>query len=61
MVRNGYLPERELQTELAPVTFQIQKVRAKIGESVTFHSALLPPYVRKTINVINCLPKSAQP
>ncbi|MCU7894472.1 MAG: transposase, partial [Candidatus Thiodiazotropha sp. (ex Lucinoma aequizonata)] len=46
VVRNGHLPGRELQTGLAPVTVQIPKVRAKSGEPVTFHSALVPPYVR---------------
>ena len=47
VVRNGYLPERELQTGLGPVTVQIPKVRAKTGEAVTFRSALVPPYIRK--------------
>ena len=85
MVRNGYLPEREIQTGIGPVTIQIPKVRSKIGESVTFRSALIPPYVRKTksleaaldeiypdtrqqrcwmhktMNILNCLPKSTQP
>ncbi|MCU7879165.1 MAG: transposase, partial [Candidatus Thiodiazotropha sp. (ex Lucinoma aequizonata)] len=45
VVRNGHLPGRELQTELGLVTVQIPKVRAKSGEPVTFHSALVPPYV----------------
>ena len=43
VVRNGYLPERELQTGLGPVTVQIPKVRAKTGDPVTFRSALVPP------------------
>ena len=30
--RNGYLPARELQTGLGPVTVKIPKVRAKTGE-----------------------------
>ncbi len=32
VVRNGYLPARELQTGLGPVTIKIPKVRAKSGE-----------------------------
>ena len=56
VVRNGHLPERELQTGLGPVTIQIPKVRAKIGEPVTFHSALVPPYVRKTRSLEAALP-----
>ena len=42
VVRNGYLPARELQTGLGPVTVKIPKVRAKTGEAVTFRSALVP-------------------
>ena len=48
VVRNGHLPERDLQTGLGPVTVKIPKVRSKAGEPVTFHSTLVPPYVRKT-------------
>ena len=48
VVRNGYLPARELQTGMGPVTMKVPKVRAKSGEAVTFRSALVPPYVRKT-------------
>ena len=35
VVRNGFLPERELQTGLGPVTVKIPKVRAKTGVPVT--------------------------
>ena len=56
VVRNGYLPEREIQTGIGPVTVQIPKVRAKTGEPVTFRSALVPPYVRKTQSLEAALP-----
>ena len=56
VVRNGYLPAREIQTGLGPVTVQIPKVRAKTGEPVTFRSALVPPYVRKTKSLEAALP-----
>ncbi|MCU7879386.1 MAG: transposase [Candidatus Thiodiazotropha sp. (ex Lucinoma aequizonata)] len=56
VVRNGHLLGRELQTKLGPVTVQIPKVRAKSGEPVTFHSALVPPYVRKTRSLETALP-----
>ncbi len=48
VVRNGYLPERELQTGLGPITVRIPKVRSKTGEAVSFQSVLVPPYIRKT-------------
>ena len=55
-MRNGYLPERELQTSLGPVPVKIPKVRSKTGEAVTFRSALVPPYVRKTRTLEAALP-----
>ncbi len=56
VVRNGHLPARKLQTALGPVTVKIPKVRAKTGEPVTFRSALVPPYVRKTRSLEAALP-----
>ena len=56
VVRNGHLPEREIQTGIGPVTVQIPKVRSKDGEPVTFRSALVPPYVRKTRSLEAALP-----
>jgi len=56
VVRNGYLPERPFQTILGPVTVRIPKVRAKSAEPVTFRSALVPPYVRKTRTLEAALP-----
>ena len=56
VVRNGHLPERQIQTGVGPVTVQIPKVRAKAGDPVTFRSALVPPYVRKTRSLEAALP-----
>ena len=56
VVRNGYHPEREIQTRIGPVVVQIPKVRAKDGDPVAFHSALVPPYVRKTRSLEAALP-----
>jgi transposase-like protein len=56
VVRNGHLPEREIQTGIGPVKVQIPKVRAKTGEPITFRSALVPPYVRKTQSLEAALP-----
>ena len=56
VVRNGHLPERQLQTGIGPVTVKIPKVRAKSGKPVTFRSALVPPYVRKTQSLEAALP-----
>lgn len=56
VVRNGYHPEREIQTGVGPVTVRIPKIRSRTGEAVTFHSALVPPYVRKTKSLEAALP-----
>lgn len=56
VVRNGYHPEREIQTGIGPVTVRVPKVRAKDGKPVTFRSALVPPYVRKTRSLESALP-----
>jgi len=56
VVRNGYLPERELQTGIGPVTVKVPKVRAKTGHPITFNSALVPPYVRKTQTLEAAIP-----
>ncbi|OAI21786.1 IS256 family transposase [Methylomonas koyamae] len=56
VVRNGYQPEREIQTGIGPVSVKVPKVRAKDGQSATFRSALVPPYVRKTRSLSAALP-----
>jgi len=48
VVRNGYHPERQVQTGIGPVRVRIPKVRSRTGEPVSFQSALVPPYLRKT-------------
>jgi len=56
VVRNGYLPERQILTGIGPVTVRIPKVRSKTGEPITFQSALVPPYVRKARSLEAALP-----
>ena len=48
LVRNGYLPKREILTSIGAVSVRIPKVRYKDdGKALTFRSALVPHYVRK--------------
>ena len=56
VVRNGYQPVREIQTGIGPVTVQVPKVRSRQGHAVQFHSALVPPYVRKSRSLETALP-----
>ena len=56
VIRNGYLPKRQILTGIGPVSVRIPKVRSKDGEALTFRSALVPPYVRKTRSLEAALP-----
>jgi putative transposase len=56
VVRNGHHPERPFQTGIGPVKARIPKVRSKDGTPVTFRSALVPPYVRRTKTMEAALP-----
>jgi transposase-like protein len=48
VVRNGYLPEREVQTGIGAVRVKVPRVRDRSGAGIRFHSALLPPYMRRS-------------
>jgi len=56
VVRNGHLPEREILTGIGPVPAKVPKVRSRTDEPVVFHSALVPPYVRKAKSVEAAIP-----
>jgi transposase-like protein len=56
VVRNGYLPERELLTPIGAVGVRIPKVRDRSGGKVKFNSALVPPYVRRSKSLSAALP-----
>ena len=56
VVRNGYLPERQVLTGIGPVAVKVPKVRDRSGEGAVFRSALVPPYVRKSRSIEAALP-----
>ncbi|AKC71222.3 IS256 family transposase [Pandoraea oxalativorans] len=56
VVRNGYLPEREVVTAIGPVPVRVPKVRDRSGSGIRFNSAVVPPYVRKSARVSAALP-----
>ena len=47
VVRNGYLPEREILTGIGPVAVRVPKTRDRAGEGRCFRSELLPPYLKE--------------
>jgi transposase-like protein len=56
IVRNGYLPEREVQTGIGAVRVKVPRVRDRSGAGIRFHSALLPPYIRRSKSLEAFLP-----
>ncbi|PYS67974.1 MAG: IS256 family transposase [Acidobacteria bacterium] len=55
VVRNGYLPERTIQTGIGEVPVRAPRVRDRAGE-LKFSSSLLPPYLRRSRSVEEMLP-----
>jgi putative transposase len=56
VVRNGYLPERDVLTAAGPISVKVPKVRDRSGSGVKFNSVIVPPYVRKSPRVNIALP-----
>ena len=56
VVRNGYLPSREVLTGVGPVRVQVPRTRDRSGAGRCFRSELLPPYLKKTRRVEAVLP-----
>ena len=56
VVRNGYLPERELMTGIGPVDMKIPKARYRGGQSIHLRSELLPSHIKRTKSVETVLP-----
>ena len=59
IVRNGYLPERQIQTGIEPVPVEVPRARDRSlqeSERVSFRSAILPPYLRKTRSMEQLIP-----
>ena len=55
VVRNGYLPERTIQTGLGDLPVKAPRVRDREGE-IRFSSQILPPYLRRTKSIAELLP-----
>jgi transposase-like protein len=55
VVRNGYLPERTIQTGLGDIAVTAPRVRDREG-AIRFSSQILPPYLRRTKRLAELLP-----
>ena len=60
VVRNGHLPEREIQTPLGQITIKQPRVNDKRlgaeGQRFKFTSAILPAYLRRTKSLEELIP-----
>lgn len=61
LVRNGYLPERKIQTGIGGIAIRIPRVRDRGSgqepeEIIRFRSSLVPPYLRRSKSVEELLP-----
>lgn len=56
VVRNGYLPERSIQTGLGDVPVKVPKVRDRSGSGIKFNSRLIPPYLKRTKHLEEFIP-----
>ena len=55
IVRNGYLPERKIQSGIGPVTVRQPRVRDRKNQ-IKFSSAILPKYMRRSPSIENLIP-----
>lgn len=56
VVRNGYLPERTVQTGLGDIEVKIPKTRDRSQTGINFNSTLIPPYLKRTKSIEEFLP-----
>jgi putative transposase len=60
IVRNGYLPERDVQTGIGSVSVRCPRVRDRrsmdLAERIHFSSSILPPYLRRTKSLEELIP-----
>ena len=60
ITRNGYLPERDIQTGIGPVPVKVPRARDHRPDHepgpIRFNSSLIPPYLRKTRSMEELIP-----
>ena len=56
VVKNGTLPKRSLQTGIGPIDVEVPRIKDRGRSGITFQSALVPPYLRRTKNIEELLP-----
>lgn len=60
MIRNGYLPERSIQTGLGDIEVKVPKVRDRSNSGIKFNISLGPTYLKRAKNNEEFLPRLYQ-
>jgi putative transposase len=56
VVRNGYLPNRKIQTGVGNISVSVPRVRDRLNDGISFSSSLIPQYMRRTVSLDVLLP-----
>ncbi len=56
VVRNGYLPERSVQTGIGDIVVKVPKVRDRSDGGIKFNSSILPPYLKRSKSMEELIP-----
>lgn len=56
VVRNGYLPERSVQSGIGDIEVKVPRVRDRSCSGIRFTSNLIPPYLKRTSSLEELLP-----
>lgn len=56
VIRNGYLPERSIQTGIGDIAVKAPRVRDRSRSGIRFTSSILPPYLRRTKSIEELIP-----
>ena len=56
IVRNGYLPKRNIQTGIGSIAVKVPRTRDRSRSGIKFSSQLVLPYLRRTKNIEDLLP-----
>lgn len=56
VVRNGYLPERTVQTGIGNIDVKVPKIRDRSASGIKFNSTILPPYLKRSKSMEELIP-----
>lgn len=56
IVRNGYLPERSIQTGIGGINISVPRVRDRSKTGINFTPTLIPKYMRRSVTIDILLP-----